>query len=299
MDTAIDIGRRRVVAGGLASASVSAIAAPASALSAATGDTAYVFELLDNALWIPDGLPNAKHAYVIGAPWCPVCRQFYADSRPFINAIQLRWIMALSTNEEALRQNRALDYRRSPRDLAAIYTGNDIGLDVPDSANWAQRWDDGVQNAMAKFLIKRQPGSSGNETPRHFWLSKKGGAVASIAGGVNLSQLVAATQPRPEARELSPRGLEFLRTAPKVRSINRRPVYAGANGQDFYAVPSLGAPVVEHIENNQGLPAEKVATYDNGDKWVGFAAGARWDQPYEIWAPMAAMYSGSNLKADF
>jgi hypothetical protein len=64
---------------------------------AATDDWT-LLDNLYNLAWIPDGSPWRNHIYVISAPWCPVCKRFFNQTRSLVSRVQLRWIPAGSVD---------------------------------------------------------------------------------------------------------------------------------------------------------------------------------------------------------
>jgi len=85
-----------------------------------------VTDALYNLAWIPDGTPWQKHIYIISAPWCPVCKRFFNETRDLVSGVQLRWIPAGTFDGKWRVYNAVLARSRDIRRLTELYTTGGI-----------------------------------------------------------------------------------------------------------------------------------------------------------------------------
>jgi hypothetical protein len=85
-----------------------------------------LIDTLYNLTWIPDGSLWQKHAYVIFAPWCPVCKALFHDSRSLVSQLQLRWIPAGSRKGRWRDYNAVLGRSRDEKALAQPFTTGSV-----------------------------------------------------------------------------------------------------------------------------------------------------------------------------
>lgn len=77
---------------------------------------------LNNMSWIPDGPENSKYVYIIAAPWCPICKMLYEQTRGLNTKVQFRWIMSGGRDSNSKLINEVLSFTRDPELLKKYYT---------------------------------------------------------------------------------------------------------------------------------------------------------------------------------
>lgn len=90
--------------------------------------------LLSAAPWVGDGETSRRHAYVVFAPWCPVCKLLFQRTRSARDGVQLRWIAGGNRDERAINQNLNVVRNRSLEALASVFRQDpleDLTKDVP------------------------------------------------------------------------------------------------------------------------------------------------------------------------
>jgi hypothetical protein len=134
-------------------------------------------EALFQAPWIADGAASQRHAYVVFAPWCPVCKLLFQRTRGARDGVQLRWVAGGSRDDRAINQNLNVLSNRSLDMLTRIFL--QPGAEIADLQKNTQALLTLVRSEGAIKTIAPMVNLTGYPT---LIFPDRGGGVHAIAG---------------------------------------------------------------------------------------------------------------------
>jgi hypothetical protein len=136
-----------------------------------------VLDALSLAPWIADGAESRRHAYVVFAPWCPVCKILFQRTRGARDGVQLRWVAGGSRDDRSTNQNLNVVSNRSLDMLTRIFL--EPGAEIADLQ----------KNTQALLTLVRSEGAIKTVAPKinltgypTLIFADRGGRVQAIAG---------------------------------------------------------------------------------------------------------------------
>jgi hypothetical protein len=224
-----------------------------------------LLEAIDNSLWIADGNPAMEQLYVLASPCDRFSRSFYATSRAFVGAVQIRWIEEVPTSESRCRNFLGMVARGDAGLLEDVYvTGYRPAAAPSDLEENAVRWNMGVENALTPILryalsVYGRP----LNYPILIWVSNDGVKVAERPS--DLANIFASIADRSSAVNLAPMSRQLMTEQFDLKTTDKRAM-AKTDGVKLYAMPDERSQVTSTLPKDLGYPiAAKVRIA--GESW--------------------------------
>ncbi|MBI4693409.1 MAG: hypothetical protein HY749_05250 [Gammaproteobacteria bacterium] len=249
--------------------------------------------VLDDALWIPDGPDNARHLYVIGAPWCAYCATVYRETRKVTGRVQLRWLeTGAEEDDRSLRFVAEAALGRDPSTLAALYAGKKgapKALDMPplviENARRCQRF---AAKRVMNWL--RAAGGRGPVAYPQLVYRREDRTVLSVGAPRSLEKLLAAIVPRPAAKTVQSRLGPLLDMHYTRRPVAAAPYFAKRDATRVYCLPDPRAIPIVELATGEGYNALSITEVPGGGKWLELKLYP--DDYGSGFAPLAAFEKG-------
>lgn len=222
----------------------------------------YVMQLLDNAIWIPDGKVASKQIYVIAAPWCPYCAELYRNTRLVANQVQLRWIESNSRDDYNADFIGEIANAPTPEILLAMYGPKRVAH--RDAGPIGKRAD-AYNTAVATTLQSLNPSWSGGY-PSLVWLDTAG--TYHIQNRAHLAEAIKSVTARPWAASVHPIGFDMMKITRVPPKHADAAVYIARAAAHLYWDPSTKAPIVGDLKNDGKTYKIKSLVTINGNIWV-------------------------------
>lgn len=215
--------------------------------------------------WIPDGNSRQRCAYVIFAPWCPVCKDLYRASRSWENDVQLRWIPSGTLDQRSLAHNATLASSRSLQALNQLFTTGSLPSPRIDS-QFSIDLNEGVIFSLEKAITK----ITGRPYAYPTVIYESATGPAGFAGlPQDAERQLDATVIRQRDHRHEPRSSDWLSRiiieaapSPDTLITTRRAV-------PVHALPFEDAPLVGVTPNAGQKPLRAIATSRDGT-WYAF-----------------------------
>ena len=225
-----------------------------------------LLETLNDLSWVADGNAGARFVYVIYAPWCPYCKQLYIETRGLKSSLQIRWIVAGSTNERARRNNIKIASSREPAQLRELFASGDIASETA-VVPYAIDLNETVLQALRPALDQLIQRSFGYPTlVFHTTRGPRAQAGTPRSPQTYLQDNVAATTAAPR----EPASLAWLkRPMREIESLRGKSAVVQRATQ-VRALPFDDVPVVGSIAPGQSHRATRIVEAE-GTSWVSIA----------------------------
>ena len=251
----------------------------------------HILDNLRKSIWISTNRKAKQAAYVIAAPWCPFCKQFYHAQAEASHDIDFRYIM-MSFRQFGPAVFNA--YMSGADDqVGAFYanSGERGAASAAQSAEWMDNINVVTVHLMAQSFRALTIGSGGTPSaggfsyPTIVQLEQDGGVFAAPGGTPQLARIIEKNGEEASKSPIAGRYQELLSTPPRIQRTSRG-FFAKKPNAPYYSAPLKDAPLVEHVEERRGYQTHGVATFQ-GEEWIS-----------------SLVFSGSNAlkwarKADF
>ncbi|MDE1150298.1 MAG: thioredoxin fold domain-containing protein [Azospirillaceae bacterium] len=222
--------------------------------------------LLDDTAWVPIGPDNEKHIYVLGAPWCPHCKNLYFEAKKIEKAVQFRWVPGFTNSTWAQQVNLLTAGTRDANVLDQIYNKIRPADLIPQGANWALKWNEDVVD----LVELGQPGA-GATPVIYIPLGSELRRMTGEETAANFMKLASSIARRPASMSITPKASAVAGTISKSweisRSLSLTPV-SDTVPLPVRVAPTLDAPVFFNLPSDKALDVKGAAITANGEKWV-------------------------------
>ncbi|TWB25720.1 thioredoxin domain-containing protein [Nitrospirillum bahiense] len=244
--------------------------------------------LLDDAAWVPVGPDNAKHVYVLGAPWCPHCKNLYFEAKKVEKLIQFRWVPGFTNSTWAQQVNQLTAGTRDARILDLIYSKQRPTDLIPQGASWAVRWNEDIID-----VVEFGKPDAGATPVIYIPLGSELRRIPGEQTAADFMKLAASISPRPAATTIVPKAGTVAGTIAKSweisRSLNLTPASDTA-AVPMRVAPTADAPVFFNLPPDKGLDVKAAAITTDGGRWVylplygdGFAERGGWCRAEQVY----------------
>jgi hypothetical protein len=232
----------------------------AASRAGAEGSGSDLLAALYDLSWVADGRSDAHQAYVIYAPWCPVCKHLYRVSRSLVGNLQLRWVPSGTRDERSRMNNERIATSRDHRQLDQLFStgdasgsGNRFAVDFNESVIYAET---GAINGVL-----------GSQYGYPTVVYRTAGGVRAFAGvPEDFEDRLKASLPLPGG-PARPRVETWLARSIVERERPQNKLAVPRKTIELRALPFEDAPAVESFPTNTGYPADAVVEAD-GSQWV-------------------------------
>lgn len=224
------------------------------------GSAEYVMQLLDNAIWIPDGKVASKQIYVFAAPWCPYCAELYKNSRLVGNQAQLRWIELDARddyNEDFIGE---IAKTRSSKLLLTMYGLKHVAHDDAGPFGKSADW---FNTAVYFALRSLNPAWKGGY-PTLMWLDAAG--IYHVANRTQLTEALKTVVARPQAAEIHPIGLDMM-DLQRAIPVHQQSLSVLVQKAHIYVAPSTKAPVEQDAQLGYSAKVKSIV-HVGSEVWV-------------------------------
>ncbi len=224
-----------------------------------------MFAVLDNLGWVPDGAPNARHIYVISAPWCPYCKDLYKKTRRLNSTVQFRWIMVGAQNANDSRTNQLLSFTRDPQLLNTALTSGTLNVSPPLNSDFSQSW-----NVISLRAIKKCIDLKANRQTGYPALIYFAHGDWRIGGSGDIGKIVSEVAPRPEAKNIRPLCAQVITNNVITIPMTHTKFVANKSEVFIYSGPSTQALRIFSYSNKETVPfnmIKRMVQLEDGSKW--------------------------------
>lgn len=229
-----------------------------------------VVDQLSNLNWIPDGKENDKIVYVFAAPWCPVCHEFYKETRTLSQKVQFRWLMAGSKDSESMRQNQILALSRDPTKLNELFQSGDVKGQTSLQAEMASSAIITTRHALIK-PINSNLGQVAGFPVMVYYTSASSNSAGNwrVRSGLpaDLTQIIDRVEPRPSLKSITPLCDKFTRNPLKVIDTPQKP-YTPKTKIYIYSYPSTKSLRLVSLTPDFAVDAKRTVELEDGTRWI-------------------------------
>ncbi len=232
---------------------------------------------LEKAVWLSTNRSAPRAAYVVAAPWCPYCKQFYDAQAARSHDIDYRFVF--------------MDFRQFGPAVTNAYFSDvedQVGLFYndrsarnpalsPRSAELLGQINTVTGHSMANHFRPILAGTStGSAAPGGFAYPtvvqrEQSGSISAILGGwMYLDEIEQSNSGDAKAAPDTARYGDLLRTAPRVDRGSRN-YFAKAADTPYFSAPIGNAPQVAIIGEGSGYKAAGTMSF-GGEEWVAVLA---------------------------
>ncbi|TWB10078.1 hypothetical protein FBZ89_13615 [Nitrospirillum amazonense] len=229
-------------------------------------NSAELLALLDDTAWVPVGPQNARHVYVLGAPWCPHCKNLYFEAKKVEQLIQFRWVPGFTNSMWAQQVNQLTAGTRDARILEQVYSKQRLADEIPQGADWALKWNEDIIN-----IVELGKPEAGVTPVIYIPLGAEFRRIAGEQSAADFMNLAPNIAPRPASMVITPRASMVAGLVSKSwvvdRSLSLTPV-SDTTPVPMRVAPLADAPIFFNLPADKALNVKAALITLNGERWV-------------------------------